>query len=45
MNISFNASLCTEYHKFITGGASTTFRIDIITLILEVKKMAFVDAR
>lgn len=36
-NISLNGWLYSEYPKSITGGTSTTFTIDIVTLILEVK--------
>lgn len=45
MNIFLNVLFCIEYYKFIIGGVSIIFRIDIIILILEVKKMVFVDVR
>lgn len=41
-NISLNGWLYSEYPKSITGGTSTTFTIDIVTLILEVKEMTFI---
>lgn len=39
----FKCRLCTKYHPSLTSGTSTSFTIDTVILVLEVKEMTFLD--